>query len=44
MNQQKLTEEEILAFEIPDEALEGAASANFSLRHCTDARVCPVDG
>ena len=30
----------ILAFSVPDEALEHAADTNFSLGNCTDARMC----
>ena len=45
MKPEEQTEEEInLAFAISDDALELAASPNFSLGNCTDARICPVDG
>jgi hypothetical protein len=40
-----LVEEEILAFEVSDEALEIAAGkekANFTLGACTGLSVCPV--
>lgn len=45
MTPEERTEEEIiLAFAVSDDALEFAASPNFSLGNCTDARICPVDG
>jgi hypothetical protein len=45
MKPEEQTEEEIiLAFAVSDDALEFAASPNFSLGDCTDARICPVDG
>ena len=45
MKPEEQTEEEIiLAFAVSDDALEFAASPNFSLGNCTDARICPVDG
>jgi len=45
MEREEQTEEEIiLAFTVPDDALEQAASPNFSLGNCTDARLCPVPG
>ena len=45
MKPEEQTEEEIvLAFAVSDDALELAASPNFSLGNCTDARICPVDG
>jgi hypothetical protein len=38
MKPEEQTEEEnILAFTVPDEALERAADTNFSLGNCTDA-------
>jgi hypothetical protein len=41
MKPEEQTEEEsILAFTVPDEALEHAADTNFSLGNCTDARMC----
>ena len=44
MKPEEQTEEEIiLAFAVSDDALEFAASPNFSLGNCTDARICPVD-
>ena len=45
MKPEEQTEEDIiLAFAVSDDALEFAASPNFSLGNCTDARICPVDG
>jgi hypothetical protein len=41
MKPEEQTEEEgMLAFTVPDEALEHAADTNFSLGNCTDARTC----
>jgi len=42
MKPEEQTEEEnVLAFTVPDEALERAADTNFfSLGNCTDARMC----
>lgn len=43
MDPEEKTEDEfIFACTVPDEALEHAAEANFSLGNCTDARVCPM--
>ena len=45
MKPEEQTEDEIiLSFAVSDDALEFAASPNFSLGNCTDARICPVDG
>lgn len=38
--EEQTEEESILAFTVPDEALEHAADTNFSLGNCTDARMC----
>jgi hypothetical protein len=42
MNAETQTEEDIFDFTCVDEALEDAASANYSIGFCTDARVCPI--
>lgn len=42
MNAETPIEEDIFDFTCPDDALEGAASANYSIGFCTDARVCPI--
>jgi hypothetical protein len=37
------SEDDILVYAVSDDELEqAAASANFSIGMCTDARVCPV--
>jgi hypothetical protein len=36
------SEDDILIYAVFDDELEQAASDNFSLGNCTDARVCPI--
>jgi hypothetical protein len=36
------SENDILIYAVSDDELEQAASDNFSLGNCTDARMCPI--
>ena len=38
--EERTEDESVLAFTLPDEALERAADASFSLGNCTDVRTC----
>jgi hypothetical protein len=42
MIQSEPEEEDILTSDVSDEALEQAASANFTIADCTDVRTCPT--